>query len=63
MKMADSKYTSVRYCPHLGHNVIIEQRIRGGVVCLECLNRADCGYSEEGCRNRLIEDRRLEDRS
>lgn len=54
--MRELKYASVRYCPHLGHNVIIEGRLtEKGDFCLQCLNKDDCGFREEGCRNRLLQ--------
>lgn len=53
--MRELKYASVRYCPHLGHNVIIEGRLGdGGGLRWECLNKDDCGYREMGCRNMLL---------
>lgn len=53
--MREFKYASVRYCPHLGYNVIMEGRFtEGGGFKLECLNKEDCGYREMGCRNLLL---------
>lgn len=53
--MRELKYACIRYCPHLGHNVIMEGRYTdAGGVRLECLNKADCGYEEKGCRNSLL---------
>lgn len=53
--MREFRYASVRYCPHLGHNVIMEGKCtENGGVRLECLNKDDCGYREEGCRNLLL---------
>lgn len=52
--MKDFRYASVRYCPHLGHNVIMEGRFSGDGFVLECLNKNDCGYREKGCRNLLL---------
>ena len=53
--MRDIKYASVRYCPHLGHNVIMGGRpSKTGALSWECLNKEDCGYREKGCRNMLI---------
>ena len=53
--MRELKYASLRYCPHLGHNVVMEGRFLGdGGFKLECLNKGDCGYREAGCRNLLL---------
>ena len=55
--MREYRRAHVRYCPHLGHNVIMEGRVsEKGEFRLECLNKDDCGYNKEGCRNRLIMD-------
>lgn len=54
--MRERKCASVRYCPHLGHNVIMEERLGdGGCPKWKCLNKEDCGYREMGCRNMLLE--------
>ncbi len=53
--MRELKYASVRYCPQLGHNVVMEGiTAKDGGFRLECLNKEDCGFSEEGCRNLLL---------
>ena len=53
--MSELKYASVRYCPQLGRNVIMEGKFTGkGDLHWECLNKEDCDYKLEGCRNRLI---------
>ena len=58
--MRELKYASVRYCPHLGHNVIMEGSLGdGGSLNWECLNKGDCGYLEMGCRNMLVNGRRM----
>ena len=55
--MAESAFlsTSVRYCTHLGRNVIVRVRpgLRADEGC-ECLNKPDCGYYALDCRNRLM---------
>lgn len=49
------KYAWVQYCAHLGRNVVIAGCFdASGEKCLECLNKADCGYAECGCRNSLM---------
>lgn len=55
--MRDFGNATLRYCPQLGQNVIMEERRgQGGKTkCLECLNKRDCGYDKLGCRNLLIE--------
>ena len=53
--MTEPKHTSVRYCPHLGHNVVLRGRFsESGDFSFECLNKEDCGFSESGCRNLLL---------
>ena len=53
--MRELKHASIRYCPHLGHNVVMETRLTENGDCRwECLNKSDCGYNLEGCRNLLL---------
>lgn len=55
--MKDFKYAALRYCPLLGHNVVMEGRHTDEGTLLSCLNKADCGYCEKGCRNLLLNER------
>lgn len=52
--MKDLKYAALRYCPLLGHNVVMEGKKTDSGTVLSCLNKADCGYCEKGCRNLLL---------
>lgn len=55
--MRDFGNATLRYCPQLKQNVIMEERRGRGEKekFLECLNKCDCGYEKLGCRNLLIE--------
>lgn len=55
--MKDLKYAALRYCPFLGHNVVMEGRYTDEGTVLSCLNKADCDYCEKGCRNLLLNER------
>lgn len=52
--MTFEKNCLLRYCPHLGRNVIMEATHGPSGRRLECLSKSDCGFFEEGCRNLLV---------
>lgn len=53
--MGEFKFVNVKYCTHLARNVVVVSFFdEAGTVCSECLNKADCGFSESGCRNSLL---------
>ncbi len=53
--MGEFKYVCVKYCAHLGHNIVMVSYFKtGGEQSFECLNKSDCGYDECGCRNSLM---------
>lgn len=53
--MGEFKYACVKYCTHLGRNIVMVSCFRAeGERNVECLNKAECGYDECGCRNSLM---------
>lgn len=45
----------LRYCPHIGQNVVMEERReKQGMRHYECLNKSECDYDRLGCRNLLL---------
>ncbi len=51
--LKDLKITDVRYCTHLGRNVIVVSVPASEERRIECLNKGECGFERDGCRNRL----------
>lgn len=52
MHTAPNGRTQMRYCTYLSKNVILQcpRALEEGYFCL---NREDCGFSANGCRNKL----------
>ena len=54
--MGDFQFVNVKYYTHLERNVVLLSFFdENGEVCSECLNKSDCGFVENGCRNSLAQ--------
>ncbi len=52
--MNEYKLADLRYCPTVGQNVIMQRVRRQDGEHIECLNKSDCDFAKNGCKNSLI---------